>query len=411
MTLVQRIQELRKQRGLSQEGLGEALGVSRQAVSKWEGDNGIPELDTLIAMSRLFGITIGELLGVEEAASAPAQPDNTAEEKLEAILQKYSEAQQREPQRKIRWDWIAVAAMTVVGVIIVLSFQLHSMGLTVQHLESQVRSLEVQVSNKLNNLSGQIRNSIYDILAEQEQLVSSFDWEVLEADLENQTAVVRFYVTLKEYPPNSRIQLLLDWVTVAENSGKTESAWVEGPDFAVEVTIPMNYHSEVSLRVQDAEGGIREQYWGALYELHPENFQLQVYNVMMPFAITAKATNITSVTVKSESPHVDIYTLYPQLFRPEKAVLTATVNGKTVFSEEMQLPETADEQGDYAATIRDGYFDMTLAVGDKLEVRLEVTDNLGRTQTFVEGGTVVHERGNGPRLEHTPMAAPVVGLD
>ena len=51
MTLGQRIQELRKQHGMSQEALGDALGVSRQAVSKWEGDNGIPELDTLIAMS------------------------------------------------------------------------------------------------------------------------------------------------------------------------------------------------------------------------------------------------------------------------------------------------------------------------------------------------------------------------
>ena len=59
MTLGQRIQDLRKQKGLSQEALGEALSVSRQAVSKWEGDNGIPELDTLIAMSRLFGITLG----------------------------------------------------------------------------------------------------------------------------------------------------------------------------------------------------------------------------------------------------------------------------------------------------------------------------------------------------------------
>ncbi len=38
MTLGQRIQELRKQRGMSQESLGDALGVSRQAVSKWEGD-------------------------------------------------------------------------------------------------------------------------------------------------------------------------------------------------------------------------------------------------------------------------------------------------------------------------------------------------------------------------------------
>ena len=66
MTLGQRIQALRKQRGMSQEALGEVLGVSRQAVSKWEGDNGIPELDTLIAMSRLFDVTVGRLLGVED---------------------------------------------------------------------------------------------------------------------------------------------------------------------------------------------------------------------------------------------------------------------------------------------------------------------------------------------------------
>ena len=66
MTLGQRIQELRRAAGLSQEALGEAFGVSRQAVSKRESDGGIPELDTLIAMSRLFGVTIGALLGVEK---------------------------------------------------------------------------------------------------------------------------------------------------------------------------------------------------------------------------------------------------------------------------------------------------------------------------------------------------------
>ena len=45
MTLGQRIQELRKQKGLSQEGLGEKLGVSRQAVSRSEMDGAVPEVD------------------------------------------------------------------------------------------------------------------------------------------------------------------------------------------------------------------------------------------------------------------------------------------------------------------------------------------------------------------------------
>ena len=411
MTLGQRIQELRKHNGLSQEGLGEALGVSRQAVSKWEGDNGIPELDTLIAMSRLFGITIGELLGVEEAASAPAQPDNTAEEKLEAILRKYIEAQQREPQRKIRWDWIAVAAMTVVAIIIVLSFQLHSMGLTVQHLQSQVSSLEVQVSNKLNNLSGQIRNSIYDILEEQSQLLSTIEWQVADVDLEKQEATVRLNATMKEYPAGSKGQFLLDWQKVDETTGKTVSDWVDGPDFSTEVTLPMNYRTAVTVRVMDADGNVQEQKVDTFYDLHPDSFQLQAYNLMTPFAITTTGLGVTGTTVKGEHPMVDIFTIYPQLFWPEKAVITASVNGELVFSEQMILPDAADEHGGYGASIADGYFDMTLVVGDTLEVKLEVTDNFGRTQTFAEGGTVVYVRGSAPRLEHTPMAAPVVGWE
>lgn len=64
-TLGRRIQEARKAAGLSQESLGERLGVSRQAVSKWEADAAVPELENLIAMSRIFGVTIGALLGVE----------------------------------------------------------------------------------------------------------------------------------------------------------------------------------------------------------------------------------------------------------------------------------------------------------------------------------------------------------
>ena len=50
-TLGRRIQEARKAAGLSQESLGERLGVSRQAVSKWESDASVPDLENLIASS------------------------------------------------------------------------------------------------------------------------------------------------------------------------------------------------------------------------------------------------------------------------------------------------------------------------------------------------------------------------
>ena len=66
MNLSDRIQYLRKARGISQEGLAEKLGVSRQAVSKWESEQSMPDLDKIISMSDYFEVTTDYLLkGVE----------------------------------------------------------------------------------------------------------------------------------------------------------------------------------------------------------------------------------------------------------------------------------------------------------------------------------------------------------
>lgn len=61
-----KLQELRKQRGITQEELAKLLFVSRTAVSKWESGRGYPNLDSLKAIAKLFNITIDELLSGEE---------------------------------------------------------------------------------------------------------------------------------------------------------------------------------------------------------------------------------------------------------------------------------------------------------------------------------------------------------
>ena len=54
MNIADRIQYLRKQNGYSQEELADKVGVSRQAVSKWESEQSIPDLEKVIIMSELF---------------------------------------------------------------------------------------------------------------------------------------------------------------------------------------------------------------------------------------------------------------------------------------------------------------------------------------------------------------------
>lgn len=65
MTFGKKISELRKAAGLSQEQFGEMFGVSRQSVSKWESDQTLPELATIIKIADFFNISVDELLGRE----------------------------------------------------------------------------------------------------------------------------------------------------------------------------------------------------------------------------------------------------------------------------------------------------------------------------------------------------------
>lgn len=66
MTIADRIQSLRKSKGMSQEELADAAGVSRQAVSKWESEQSTPDLDKVIILSEIFDVTTDYLLrGIE----------------------------------------------------------------------------------------------------------------------------------------------------------------------------------------------------------------------------------------------------------------------------------------------------------------------------------------------------------
>lgn len=80
MILADKIVSLRKKAGWSQEELAEQLGVTRQSVSKWEGAQSVPDMDKVVMMSRLFGVSTDFLLKdelEEETPCAAAQDDDT----------------------------------------------------------------------------------------------------------------------------------------------------------------------------------------------------------------------------------------------------------------------------------------------------------------------------------------------
>ena len=85
MTLGQRIQALRKEKGLSQEALGEALGVSRQAVSQWEADASLPELEAAAETAR------ADCIAAVQDTLDEIQARLAAGEDFEALIAEYGQ--------------------------------------------------------------------------------------------------------------------------------------------------------------------------------------------------------------------------------------------------------------------------------------------------------------------------------
>lgn len=79
MTIGKRIREYRNREKMSQEQLAELVGVSRQAVAKWEGDKAEPSTGNLVLLAKIFGISLDELSGNWEAEPAERDEDKRGE--------------------------------------------------------------------------------------------------------------------------------------------------------------------------------------------------------------------------------------------------------------------------------------------------------------------------------------------
>ena len=86
MELNEKLLELRKQKGLTQAELAEILFVSRTAVSKWESGRGYPNIDSLKAIAKFFGITIDELLSGEELLTIAEEDSRNKENRLRDLV-------------------------------------------------------------------------------------------------------------------------------------------------------------------------------------------------------------------------------------------------------------------------------------------------------------------------------------
>lgn len=211
MTIGARIQDLRKAAGLSQEALGDLLGVSRQSISKWESDLAVPELDKLIALSKRFNLSIGALLGVEDEAAAQTELTDRELEALSAIAAKLAPPSPPQPTRRLsRILLVGAALLATVAVAIAgerLTARMSGLESQVTQLHSSMAALNAGVSQRIDSVTGQVAG----LLEEQARTTTDQHTEIAAVDLHANTVTFALRATPKTLQEGAAVTFRADW--------------------------------------------------------------------------------------------------------------------------------------------------------------------------------------------------------
>jgi transcriptional regulator with XRE-family HTH domain len=115
MKLNEKIYDCRKKAGLSQDALAERIGVSRQAVSKWEIGSAQPDLANIVALAKVFGVTTDWLLTDDEPEAAPEKPPEPSKTPVSSYPAWVDDLPQFLSRTLKRYGWIVGVYLSVIG--------------------------------------------------------------------------------------------------------------------------------------------------------------------------------------------------------------------------------------------------------------------------------------------------------
>lgn len=147
MNLADRIQYLRKQKGYSQEDLADKVGVSRQAVSKWESEQSTPDSEKVIAMSELFEVTTDYLLkGIEPLPKDVTQPKKKPNASIFSLVGTAFNLIGIIASAMVWYDEQNAAAIAIGAIFVVIGCMIYGTGMTISDEESKSVAMQKFIS-------------------------------------------------------------------------------------------------------------------------------------------------------------------------------------------------------------------------------------------------------------------------
>lgn len=116
MVLSEKLAALRKEHGYSQLNVAERLNVSRQAISRWEVGNSVPSTENLMELSRLYGVSLDELVGCDTGEKIPPTPES------QTVYLEPASQQQKVGVKYRKRTFVLVAVMCLVFIFLLVDW-------------------------------------------------------------------------------------------------------------------------------------------------------------------------------------------------------------------------------------------------------------------------------------------------
>jgi len=376
MTLGTRIAQKRKESGLSQEALGEQIGVSRQAIYKWESDASLPEIEKLIALSKLFGVSVGALLGVEEDTPPPPENNELTEAQLkmvEEIVNRYLSAQPK-PKPRRKWPWVLAGFAVLMGVMSLVN-RLDQIDQQYHRVQMTVSSVEESVDRQIDGITDRVEA----ILKSQNDLTAEYGTEISGANLEKNQIRFSVYAVPKTYVEGMEVKFSADNHTGGINNAAGEAGFKQkfSATLAADLTDSITLSATFIYPDGTHQTQVLDTYEGLFSGSLPELDIQSAYNLMMAEVpdgtLTLQDAYVTARSNSAKSfqgcPAAEITDVKLGVFRNQKLLGWATPTEKPAnFSgfegrQFYRLPDLTIEN---------------LTETDKLYVAALVTDSCGR---------------------------------
>ena len=354
MTTGEKIAALRREHKLSQEALGEKLGLSRQAVSKWEADQAVPTMDNLMELSRLFGVPVDTLLRPDAPFPAPPAEKNSTD----------APAAPETPHKGVSPSREKILAIGGAALLCV-SLALNAVCLyQIAQLKGEVQALRVQAGNVSTVFYPGTGADTGDFAESSEHMT---------LDPENtEQLIVTFSAVPRVASDGETAKFLLRG---GEQSWECEAEGDAGGGYRGSLTIPMVDEYSVYLVLTDQNGGTRNLLIASESDIE-NRFSIDVQAYWSSGGPTFSfGKNTFTGTL---STYVDVHDALEDKSFTGRIILYQ--NGKKIAEQPLEYRISDGEYGSniYDTEVRLGAFEGRMS---DFSIKVEITDAYGRVFT------------------------------